>query len=286
MTKVLYLILNFKTYSDTIRVTNELLQTDRKDFKILIVDNASPNESFEEISKTFAGNEYVDVILSPENGGYAKGNNFGLRYARKYSPEFVCIMNNDVHFSWDIIDSLCSIYGKLEKPAIISPLQKLPDGSILSFPEMRVPDLCYDIGIYTHLFRPKQHKYQSNTEFKNVQRVGFVPGAFLFVNYKVFEDLGFFDESTFLFGEERFTGKIVQLAGLSNYLILDCVYLHEHSKTINLEASHKRQRLMIHRGRILYHKRFDKYAALTVPLLNALYWWSEFKCFIVRCVKK
>ena len=181
MTKVLYLILNFKTYSDTIRVTNELLQTDRKDFKILIVDNASPNESFEEISKTFADNEYVDVILSPENGGYAKGNNFGLRYARKYSPEFVCIMNNDVHFSWDIIDSLCSIYGKLEKPAIISPLQKLPDGSILSFPEMRVPDLCYDIGMYTHLFRPKQHKYQSNTEFKNVQRVGFVPGAFLFV---------------------------------------------------------------------------------------------------------
>ena len=130
MIKVLFLILNYKTYPDTIRVTNELLEAKRTDLKIIIVDNASPNESFQKISDAFYGNDLVDVIQSLENGGYAKGNNYGLRYAKRYAPEYVCIINNDVHFSWDTVDALLKIYGKLDKPAIISPIQMLPSGKI------------------------------------------------------------------------------------------------------------------------------------------------------------
>lgn len=82
MIKVLFLILNYKSYLDTIRVTDELLEAKRRDSKIIIVDNASPNESFQKISEAFSENDLVDVIQSRENGGYAKGNNYGLRYAK------------------------------------------------------------------------------------------------------------------------------------------------------------------------------------------------------------
>lgn len=285
MTKVVYLILNYKTYYDTIRVANELLQTDRKDFKILIVDNASPNESFKPISKAFANNEYVEIILSTENGGYAKGNNLGLRHMDRYSPQYVCIMNNDVHFSWDTIDSMCKVYEEVDNPALISPVQLLPEGKEPYFFELKVPDLLYDIRLNTFFLRPKRHMFKSNTKWPNVQKVGYIPGALLFTKYTTFKKLGFFDESTFLFCEERFTGRIVSDAGLNNYIITDLSYLHEHSKTIKNEVSEKRQRQWIHEGRLKYHTRYSKYPFIAKICLNMVYSIHEFQLKILFLLK-
>ena len=282
MIKVLFLILNYKTYPDTIRVTNELLEAKRTDLKIIIVDNASPNESFQKISDAFYGNDLVDVIQSLENGGYAKGNNYGLHYAKRYAPEYVCIINNDVHFSWDTVDALLKIYGKLDKPAIISPIQMLPSGKIASFPTLNIPDFWYDLRANSILFRIKQHVYRQNTELKDVQKVGIIPGAFLFAKYEIIERIGFFDESTFLFCEERFLGKAVRNAGLNNYIILNLAYLHEHSKTINSEASLKRQRAMIHDGRIKFIKRYRKLPCLQILLINIVRIMHEFEIMIIN----
>ena len=286
MTKVLYLILNYKTYSDTIRVTNELLQTAREDFKILIVDNASPNESFEAMSKAFADNDIVEVIMSPENGGYAKGNNFGLKYAQKFNPLYVCIINNDVHFSWDTVDAMCDIYEKVDSPALISPVQKLPGGKCPDFIEFKVPDLFYDLRMNTVFCKPKFHKYFSNTRWPNVQKVGYLPGALLFTKYSVFEKLGFFDESTFLFCEERFTGRAVEQAGLNNYVIFDLEYIHEHSKTVNSEASSRKQRQLIHEGRKKYYDRYSRFPLLSKSILTVSYLFHEVELLLIRLIKE
>ncbi|WP_294633401.1 glycosyltransferase family 2 protein [uncultured Bacteroides sp.] len=282
MIKVLFLILNYKSYLDTIRVTDELLEAKRRDSKIIIVDNASPNESFQKISEAFSENDLVDVIQSRENGGYAKGNNYGLRYAKKYAPKYVCIINNDVHFSWDTVDALIEIYDKLDKPAVISPIQMLPDGKIASFPILKVPNFWYDIRLNSILFRIKKHVYKQNTRFENVQRVGIIPGAFLFTKYEIMEQIGFFNESTFLFCEERFLGKVVKDAGLNNYIILNLAYLHEHSKTINSEASLKMQRAMMHEGRVKFIKKYGKYPTLQILLIDIVRIIHEFELMIVN----
>ena len=284
--KIIYIILNYKTYSDTIRVVNELLTNVRKDYKIIVVDNESPNESYEVLSSTFKGNEYVDIIQSGENGGYAKGNNFGLRYAKKYNPEYSVIMNNDVHFSWDTIDGLIEIYPKLEKPAVIAPIQMNPDGSRASLPVLQLPDMMYDLRSYSMLFRLPRHNFASNTTMPNVQRVGIIQGAFLFVNYKTFEQMGFFDECTFLFCEERFTGKAAKDLGLNNYLILNLQYVHEHSKTIGRETSSKFQRELIHKGKIMYTYKHRSCPWLKSLVLDICYYTYEWKLSLLRIIKK
>lgn len=286
MINVLFLILNYKTYSDTIKVVHELLDTDRNDFKILIVDNSSPNNSFANISREFADNSFVDVIFTSSNEGYAKGNNYGLRYAKKYSPKYVCIMNNDVHFSWVTIESMCDIYEKVDNPAIIAPIQLLPGGKSPGFFDLKVPNLLYDIRMYTYFFKPQKHIYKSNTGLSNVQKVGYIPGALLFTKYSVFEKLGFFNTETFLFCEERFTGKAVSEAGMNNYIVLDLFYLHEHSKTIKNEVTEKRQRKLIHEGRLLYHKKFSKCPSFAIFVLNLFYHLQEFEFNLLSYLKK
>ena len=72
--KTIIIILNYKTFDETIAITNKLLLDKLGDRRILIVDNASPNESFEVLENTFLNESKVEVISSGKNGGYAKGN--------------------------------------------------------------------------------------------------------------------------------------------------------------------------------------------------------------------
>ena len=123
--KTVFLILNYQTYTDTIELVNELLSQEIGNRKIVIVDNCSPNGSYGHLQQEFANSIYVDVIQSGYNGGYAKGNNFGLLYIEKYAPEFVCIINNDVHFSLATIKKMEDMYANLDNVGIISPTQYL-----------------------------------------------------------------------------------------------------------------------------------------------------------------
>jgi GT2 family glycosyltransferase len=128
--------------------------------------------------------------------------------------------------------------------------------------------------------------FKSNTKWSNVQKVGYVPGALLFTKYTTFENLGFFDEGTFLFCEERFTGKVVMDAGLNNYIITDLTYLHEHSKTIKNEASDKKQRQWIHEGRLKYHTIYSKNPLLARVCLNVAHGIHELELKIISFIKK
>lgn len=282
MVRTVFLILNYKTYQDTINLVNELISDDIGSRKVLVVDNLSPNESYSRLLKELSIYDNVEVISSGENGGYAKGNNFGLKYIEKYSPDYVCIINNDVHFSMSTITYLEEIYSQLEKPALISPIQMLPNGNKANFYELLVPDFKYDICLYSILLGNKQHKYISNTEKYNIQKVGMIPGAFIFTSYPVFKSIGFFNEKTFLFCEERFVAKEVELAGLNNYIVLDRTYLHEHSKTINSEASLRRQAKMMLEGRMLYAKTYYKYPYSSGLILRIAYYYWIVTRFIIN----
>ena len=286
MIRIAYIILNYKTYRDTELVTNELLSFIGEDDTIVLVDNCSPNESSIELHHVYDGNEKVEVVDSPENGGYAKGNNYGLRFAKKYHPKYVCVMNNDVHFSRETIDSLVDIYPKLDKAALLTPVQYLPDEKIAPLSSLKVPNFVYDLRLYSLLFRNKVHKYISNTPYVNVQQIGLVPGAFMFVDYSIFEKIGFFNESTFLFCEERFLAKEIEQRGLKNYAILDLKYVHAHSKTINTERAQKKQRDLIFEGRVLYTMKYGKFPLFETFILRIVRRLYEIELIILSKIKE
>lgn len=67
------------------------------DKKIVIVDNASPNGTGQELLDEYTEDSEIKVILNPENSGFAKGNNMGVRWVQENVPaDFVVVLNNDV----------------------------------------------------------------------------------------------------------------------------------------------------------------------------------------------
>ncbi len=79
---------------------------------IIIVDNASPDGTGALLREEYKGDREVSVLLNKENSGFARGNNYGVRYGKcKFSPDFTVVLNNDVEITQqDFIGKIHDIY--------------------------------------------------------------------------------------------------------------------------------------------------------------------------------
>ncbi len=91
-----WVILNYITTDQTIQEVESIQQIVGGEKKIVIVDNASPNNSGMKLTTYFQNSDIVEVIQNSSNEGFARGNNVGYRAALKYSPEFIVFLNNDI----------------------------------------------------------------------------------------------------------------------------------------------------------------------------------------------
>lgn len=97
-------ILNYLSYDVTIKCV-EYFQKQSKNnvnVKIVVVDNASPNNSFNVLYDKFKSNKDIKVVKTPQNLGFARGNNFGYKELCKImNPDFVVISNSDAYVKDD-----------------------------------------------------------------------------------------------------------------------------------------------------------------------------------------
>ena len=229
-------ILNYDTFSDTIKLVEDLqLQTLVNDFQIVVVDNASPNNSFEHLIPLENKYSNVKVLQTGANLGYAKGNNFGLNYLDKHiKPKYIAILNNDIILPNDCFERLIEKYNILENPAIIAPKQlDINNNELLPYKLNSFLDDCLSLFFVFRLFlKGNALEYIDNTGLK-AMKVDMIPGSFMFSSFDTFKRMGFFYTNTFLFAEERFISVKAKQMNLNNYILLDETYIHAHSKTIN-----------------------------------------------------
>ena len=106
-----FVILHYRAI-ETTRKCVESIKALAGDKHIVIVDNASPNGTGAELAEEFASDALVDVILNPENSGFARGNNLGVKYVcDELDADFTCVLNNDVEIRQvDFIKGIERIY--------------------------------------------------------------------------------------------------------------------------------------------------------------------------------
>ena len=103
--KAVIVILNYNDKKVTEKLARQLLEYFCLE-RIVIVDNSSTDDSFEYLKNAFHRTE-LDVIKTRKNGGYAKGNNFGIKYAiEHYKPDCIFVANPDISVSEETIINL------------------------------------------------------------------------------------------------------------------------------------------------------------------------------------
>lgn len=250
MNNILYgvIILNYNTPHDAINAAQNVIANATVDnYRILIVDNMSTSDlsvfqSFED--------SHVDYLYLKNNRGYANGNNDGIeKMIEEHCPQFTVIMNPDV---------LLLEKGTIE--GLISKYQTLPDGLCGIAPLVWNPNLSdsprtqitasratsyFDKillsgGIAKRLFKKRyeQLTYMDLMPYYNDFDAENVSGAFFIVNTLKFKEVGFFDNRTFLYGEEILLGFKFKQKGF-HYLVCPS-YIVEHEGGKSTKATFKR----------------------------------------------
>ena len=105
-------ILNWNGWEDTIDCIKSIFEMDYNNYKIILIENGSTNNSKVELSYYFVNNNYdveifyneaklynlrkkISIYIGNENKGFSGGVNIGLKAAIKDNVEFVWILNND-----------------------------------------------------------------------------------------------------------------------------------------------------------------------------------------------
>ena len=245
-------ILNYKDYM----MTQKLLETIKyfpEINHIAVVDNNSPNESYE-VLKHYAGDK-ISVIKSDRNGGYSYGNNIGIRHLIKnFSPDIIGIANPDVIFSNELVKRIKETFKANPDYAVLTGFQLNENNEAGCHPfwednhttasSILKPMLCeLTISPFVNLFRKVFHirKTSSYGEYVNrikdspeaLNRVWAVEGCLFFIRTEDFESVGLFDEKIFLFCEEDVLAKKIKALGKKAGVINDVTFIHAHREHKN-----------------------------------------------------
>lgn len=87
---------------------------------LFIVDNGSTDGSIEFIENNYPNAQF---IISKENLGFGKANNFGLQYAIDHQYDYVYLLNQDAWVEPTTLETLIQIHQQDNKFGILSPLQ-------------------------------------------------------------------------------------------------------------------------------------------------------------------
>ncbi len=100
--KVAIIILNWNGITDTITLLKNLESVEYVNFSVLVVDNASTDDSVGQIARYMeqlrrSDKPALKLSLLPlsKNFGYAEGNNKGIVQASREKPDYYLLLNND-----------------------------------------------------------------------------------------------------------------------------------------------------------------------------------------------
>lgn len=230
--KVLAIVLNYKTFEQTLEIVNKLKLLEYSNLDVLVVDNCSPNESASILRKRAAKSGFI-FIENATNSGYAAGNNIGIRYAVEHEYKYSWILNNDLVFDDNrILHTLVRTAEKNPQIACVGPKIKDLDGNIVP-PYLKKPTRWnLTLGIGKAKRERDKHKFESGMVYR-------VYGCCMLLRNSTMEHINYMDERTFLYCEEDILAERFIAAGAYTYYCADTNVIHLESMTVNAEQGKK-----------------------------------------------
>lgn len=123
MKKIAVISLNWKQPRLSIDLVKKLKKVNSTGFNyhIFLIDNHSPDNSYNTFCRKFKNNKLVSLYQTPSNLGFSGGINYGLKKAISAKYDYALIINNDVKVDKDFLKNLLGQFKKDKKLAIAGP---------------------------------------------------------------------------------------------------------------------------------------------------------------------
>lgn len=224
------IILNYNSKEDTIKCVKNLQSFNAK-YHLIVVDNCSTDNSYQDLLKEFKNQFNVDVLKTQKNDGYSAGNNYGIKFAIKnYNVSIVGILNPDVIIlNENTISNLAQRLESNRQYAIIGGATHNADGKFnIRYAAWKIPT-SFELLRGQSLITSSPNK---ESRFKEIEpgllKVECVAGCFFLAKVSVLEEINFLDENVFLYNEENILGIKCKRAGYLEIVDINEAYIHNH----------------------------------------------------------
>lgn len=280
------IIINYNNWKDTIVCVENLIQHKIEHSKIIIIDNASTDDSSAKIKEYLAGkldavlteiypihekelfiekkdysiiheieNNAFDIKLSkinlyssPKNGGFAYGNNLGVKISKldiNYKNGYLWFLNNDTFIDQDALQNLIIHFHSKNFGLIGS--------KILNYDSPHeIQSICGKLNRY-------KGKIIVCKNENDIDKMNYPIGASLFTSTKIFDEVGFFDETYFLYFEEIDYSNQILKHGYNIGVALNSIVYHKQGATTGSSKKIKLKNLFIesfkYKGLIKLYKK-------------------------------
>jgi len=211
--RILAIVVNYRTAHMTLDAVRSLLSAleDMPGAEVIIVDNDSQDGSFElmsQVARTFGevATTPVRVVESGRNGGFAYGVNVGVRHglASTSPPDFFYLLNSDAFPDPSAVRELRLLFDHEPRAGIAGSYIYGNDGqphqTAFRFPSpVSELERALRLGVASRIL----DRWRVPLPVPERDRqVDWVAGASMMIRREVFEDIGLFDETFFLYFEE------------------------------------------------------------------------------------
>lgn len=117
---VVIVILNWNSADDTLAAVESVLRMDYPNYRIVIVDNGSTDDSIEKLVKIEDGR--VELIRCAENLGFTGGCNLGFDWALEHGSDYVWLLNSDAVTEAGTLASLVGVAEADPTIGLVTPL--------------------------------------------------------------------------------------------------------------------------------------------------------------------
>lgn len=260
------IIVSYNTRDLTISCIRSILDSDMSglNYEIIVVDNASSDDSQKEIKKHFLE---IKLIESEVNLGYSKANNIGIKEAK---GDFILLLNPDTVVEKDTIKTCFKYIKRNSNIGALGCKVVLPDG--------RLDKACkrsYPTPVNSFFYFSKIDRLFPSSKLIGAYNLTYLPedevndveclvGAFMMIRKNVLNQVGLFDEDYFLYGEDIDLCYRMNKTGW-RLVYYPVVQITHYKSASGLASKNKEVIKHFYNSMILfYNKNYkDKYSKLT-----------------------
>ena len=251
---VAIVILNWNGRDDTLACLASVAGMTYPNFRVIVVDNGSADDSVAAIRSAFPD---VEIIETGRNLGFAGGNNVGIRHALERGADYILLLNNDTEVDSGMLDAFVAAAGHFPDAGVFS-------GKIYFHAE---PNRIWYAGAQ---WNPKNARFDllgeglldDGTNFSNTCETGYACGCAFFLPAGRLREIGLLDEDFFLYFEETDWCYRAKAAGHPSIFVPDAKLWHKVSVSFGGEGS-PLALYFITRNRLLWARR---HASMTTRL--------------------
>jgi GT2 family glycosyltransferase len=194
--------------------------------QVSVVDNRSSDNSVAYLEKAFENR--LLIIQADKNRGYPHGLNLGIQRALQVGAKWVLLMNNDTEVDSHFLSEMYQAAQNNPNYTILCPLILYfsDPQQIWYFTGKRIPGTL----LYWH---PYRFKRLDQVHLPSLLPGDFAHGCALFVKREVFEQIGLFDDTSLIYGDDVDFSFRARSAGIQIGAVSAARMWHKVSTTMN-----------------------------------------------------